>query len=260
MHLTDNISFSRLREHTMWSFGSCENFDYITHDAYYYVTGSRLLGAPWREVFERKNGGGSFWKGSERVRSFCLLLQLTDEHSICNLKKLMLLLHVMLIANWNFLQLRGCYCSSGRGSAFFFTSTKMPLIKTHKPTILAPRYADEFFCSNDKVEVTTKRCSFTSPDSAPPHKSPRIENQYPTIQKSNGEELSETDQRELKPDNTDESSDHAANPSTRKSLRRSTMTRRSVPALSSQHQRETFWGCCTFRIKKKVLYIVLHDY
>lgn len=160
----------------------------------------------------------------------------------------MLLLHVMLIPNWNFLQLRGCYCSSGRGSAFFLTSTKMPLIKTHKPTILVPRYADEFFCSNDKMEVTTKRCSSSSPVSAPPQKSSRIENQYPTIQISNGEELSETDQRELKPDNTDESSDHATNPATRKSLRRTTMTRRSVPALSSQHQRETFWGCCTFRI------------
>lgn len=24
MHLTDHVSFSRLREHTMWSFGSCE--------------------------------------------------------------------------------------------------------------------------------------------------------------------------------------------------------------------------------------------
>lgn len=130
----------------------------------------------------------------------------------------------------------------------------MPLIKTHKSTILAPRYADEFFCSNDKVEVTTKRCSSTSPDSAPLHKSPRIENQYPTIQTSNGEELSETDQRELKPDDTDESSDHAANPATRKSFRRATITRRSVPALSSQHQRETFWGCCIFRIQKSTIY------
>lgn len=163
----------------------------------------------------------------------------------------MLLLHVMLIPNWNFLQLRGCSSSSGRGSASF-TSAKIPLINTHKPTVLAPRYADEFFCSNDKVEGTAKRCSSTSPDSAPPHKSPRIEDQVPTTQTWNGEEPSETDQNEGKADHTDESSDPAANPATRrKSLRRATLTRRSLPVLPSQYQRETSGVFAPFRVKKK---------
>lgn len=124
--------------------------------------------------------------------------------------------------------------------------------------------ADEYFCSNDKVEETAKRCSSTSPDSAPPHKSPRIEDQFPTTQTSNVEEPSGMDQNEVQADNTDESSDHAANPATRrKSFRRATMTRRSLPALPNQYQGETSGVVAPLELKKKeerkyLLHIVLH--
>lgn len=103
-----------------------------------------------------------------------------------------------------------------------------------------------------------KRWPSTSPDSAPPHKSPRIEDQFPPTQTSNGEEP--TDQNEVQADNTDESSDQAANPATRrKSFRRATITRRSLPALPNQYQGETSSGVAPLEKEKKIS-IILHGH
>ncbi|TNM96842.1 hypothetical protein fugu_014998 [Takifugu bimaculatus] len=90
----------------------------------------------------------------------------------------------------------------------------------------------------DEVVETTKRCSSKSPDSAPPNKSPRMEDQFHSTQTSAVvEQPAETDQSEVQADNTDGSSDPIVNPTTRrKSFRRATVTRRSLPALPNQYQ------------------------
>lgn len=92
-----------------------------------------------------------------------------------------------------------------------------------------------------KVVETGKRCSTPSPDLAPPYKSPRIDDQFPTTQTSAVvEQPTETDRSEVQVDNTDGFSDATVNPTTRrKSFRRATVTRRSLPALQNQYQSET---------------------
>lgn len=144
MHLTDNESQLIKRTYLVMS-GRTDPAIYQLHYPWCLLRSRMLtlLGAPWSEVFERRNGGGTFGTGSERVRTFSLLLHRQMNSKICNFKKVSLVFHVMLLLNWIFLQLRGYCCSSGRGSEFFFTSTKIPQIKTnsHEPlTISAPRY------------------------------------------------------------------------------------------------------------------------
>ncbi|XP_069004986.1 kinetochore-associated protein DSN1 homolog [Embiotoca jacksoni] len=87
---------------------------------------------------------------------------------------------------------------------------------------------------------TSKRCSSTSPVSSPPHKSPRAEvvPSSPTQTREAGERRSETDTQEMQTENTTEgSAGPTVSPTTqRKSWRRATLTRRSLPALPNPYQ------------------------
>lgn len=67
-----------------------------------------------------------------------------------------------------------------------------------------------------------------------------MEDQFHSTQTSHFvEQPAETDQSEVQADNRDGSSDPTANPTTRrKSFRRATVTRRSLPALPNQYQSE----------------------
>lgn len=78
-----------------------------------------------------------------------------------------------------------------------------------------------------------------------------MDDQFYSTQTSAGvEQPAETDQSEVQADNTDASSNPTVNPTTRrKSFRRATITRRSLPALPNQYQSEmsvsTLWPLCT---------------
>lgn len=97
------------------------------------------------------------------------------------------------------------------------------------------------------VKQTSKRCSSTSPSTAPPHKSTRTDVLSPTTQTPDaGENHSETNKQEMQTENTEGPSSPTVSPTTRrKSWRRATMTRRSLPALPNQYQGEMSWLCCT---------------
>ncbi|XP_023133749.1 kinetochore-associated protein DSN1 homolog [Amphiprion ocellaris] len=89
------------------------------------------------------------------------------------------------------------------------------------------------------VKQTPKRRSSTSPSAAPPHKSPRSDSKAsPTTQTSDGGEgQSERDRKEMQSEDTEDSAGPSVSPTPRrKSWRRSTITRRSLPALPNPYQ------------------------
>ncbi|XP_071328427.1 kinetochore-associated protein DSN1 homolog [Trachinotus anak] len=90
----------------------------------------------------------------------------------------------------------------------------------------------------NSVTHSSKRCSSTSPSPAPPHKSPRTDLPSPTAQTPDtGEAHSETDKKEMQIENTEEPSSSSVSPTARrKSWRRATITRRSLPALPNPYQ------------------------
>ncbi|XP_008289391.1 LOW QUALITY PROTEIN: kinetochore-associated protein DSN1 homolog [Stegastes partitus] len=97
--------------------------------------------------------------------------------------------------------------------------------------------------SNDQNEVhslkqTPKRRSSTSPGAAPPQKSPRTDCISPTTQTSDGDEgQSETEKKEMQTENTEDPAGPSVSPTARrKSWRRATITRRSLPALPNPYQ------------------------
>ncbi|XP_026207819.1 kinetochore-associated protein DSN1 homolog [Anabas testudineus] len=89
---------------------------------------------------------------------------------------------------------------------------------------------------------TSKRCASSSPPAAPPHKSPRTSLVSPTTttttQTSNtGEEPSKTNAQEIHTENIEEPLCPSGSPTERrKSWRRATITRRSLPALPNPYQ------------------------
>ncbi|XP_042247484.1 kinetochore-associated protein DSN1 homolog [Thunnus maccoyii] len=91
---------------------------------------------------------------------------------------------------------------------------------------------------NEVNSVTPKRCSSTSPESAPPHKSPRTDVQSPTKQTPDaGEGHPDTDKQEMHTENTEGHTSPSGSPTARrKSWRRATLTRRSLPALPNPYQ------------------------
>ncbi|KAM7387152.1 hypothetical protein PAMA_009662 [Pampus argenteus] len=91
---------------------------------------------------------------------------------------------------------------------------------------------------DNTVKQTPKRHSPTSPGSAPPHKSPRTDVQSPTTQAPDaGEGHSETDKQEMLTENTEAPTSPSGSPTARrKSWRRATLTRRSLPALPNPYQ------------------------
>ncbi|XP_028268865.1 kinetochore-associated protein DSN1 homolog [Parambassis ranga] len=82
------------------------------------------------------------------------------------------------------------------------------------------------------MKPTLKRCSPPSPIPGPPHKSPRTESLSPTIQTAHADGRSETDKSEISAEKEDKISPSAR----RKSWRRATITRRSLPALPNPYQ------------------------
>ncbi|KAG7471575.1 hypothetical protein JOB18_044769 [Solea senegalensis] len=93
----------------------------------------------------------------------------------------------------------------------------------------------------NSVTQTSKRCS-TSPNTslsiAPPHKSPRMEPLSPGKDTADAEEAHpDTEKQQMQIENTEELSSVPDSPSTRrKSWRRATITRRSLPALPNPYQ------------------------
>ncbi|XP_053195198.1 kinetochore-associated protein DSN1 homolog [Scomber japonicus] len=91
----------------------------------------------------------------------------------------------------------------------------------------------------NSVNQTPKRCSSTSPDSAPPHKSPRTDVQSPTTTQApeTGDGHPETDKQEMQTETTEGPTSPPGSPTARrKSWRRATLTRRSLPALPNPYQ------------------------
>nr|XP_046270698.1 kinetochore-associated protein DSN1 homolog [Scatophagus argus] len=89
----------------------------------------------------------------------------------------------------------------------------------------------------NSVKQTSKRCSSTSPGSAPPHKSPRTDFASSTTQTSDvGEGRSDTDKQEMQTSTEGPSSPTVSSTARRKSWRRATISRRSLPALLNQNQ------------------------
>ncbi|XP_044036726.1 kinetochore-associated protein DSN1 homolog [Siniperca chuatsi] len=90
----------------------------------------------------------------------------------------------------------------------------------------------------NSVKQTSKRCSSTSPSTAPPHKSPRTDFMSPISQTPDtAEGNSETDKQEIQTENTEGPSSPTVSPAARrKSWRRATITRRSLPALPNPYQ------------------------
>ncbi|XP_073350776.1 kinetochore-associated protein DSN1 homolog [Pagrus major] len=90
----------------------------------------------------------------------------------------------------------------------------------------------------NSIKQTSKRCSSTSPISAPPHKSPRPDFPSPSTQTLDAEGgHSEAVKQEMQIENTDRPSGPNVSPTgRRKSWRRATLTRRSLPALPNPYQ------------------------
>ncbi|XP_059203652.1 kinetochore-associated protein DSN1 homolog [Centropristis striata] len=90
----------------------------------------------------------------------------------------------------------------------------------------------------NSVKESSKRCPSTSPTTAPPNKSPRNDfTSDNTEMPDPGEGQSETDKLEMQTENTEGPSSPTANPtSRRKSWRRATITRRSLPALPNPYE------------------------
>ncbi|XP_041813383.1 kinetochore-associated protein DSN1 homolog isoform X2 [Chelmon rostratus] len=91
----------------------------------------------------------------------------------------------------------------------------------------------------DTQNKTLKRCSSTSPSTAPPNKSPRTDffSTTTTQTPDAGEEHSETHKQEMQTENTEVPSSPTVSPiERRKSWRRATISRRSFPALPNPYQ------------------------
>ncbi|XP_076609032.1 kinetochore-associated protein DSN1 homolog isoform X1 [Chaetodon auriga] len=91
----------------------------------------------------------------------------------------------------------------------------------------------------NSMKQTLKRCSSTSPSTAPPKKSPRTDFFSPNTTQTPdaGEERPETGQQEMQAENTEGPSSPTVSPTARrKSWRRATITRRSLPALPNPYQ------------------------
>uniref|UniRef100_A0A3B4UT04 DSN1 component of MIS12 kinetochore complex n=2 Tax=Seriola dumerili TaxID=41447 RepID=A0A3B4UT04_SERDU len=98
---------------------------------------------------------------------------------------------------------------------------------------------DESLCTKDNsVTQTSKRYSSTHPGTAPPLKSPRTDPLSPTIQTPDAREgHSETDKQEMQTENIEVPPSSSVSPTARrKSWRRATITRRSLPALPNPYQ------------------------
>ncbi|GAA6218152.1 kinetochore-associated protein DSN1 homolog [Lates japonicus] len=101
---------------------------------------------------------------------------------------------------------------------------------------VAENQNESLYTKVNSVTQTSKRCSSKSPDTAPPHKSPRTDPLSPTMQTPGGRQ-SETEKQEVRVENTDgPSSPSVSSTARRKSWRRATITRRSLPALPSPYQ------------------------
>ncbi|TKS92086.1 Kinetochore-associated protein DSN1 -like protein [Collichthys lucidus] len=89
------------------------------------------------------------------------------------------------------------------------------------------------------VKHSLKRCSSTSPSTAPPHKSPRTDFLSPTTQIPDaGQRPPESDKQEMETESTEAPASPPVSPTARrKSWRRATITRRSLPALPNLYQR-----------------------
>lgn len=94
----------------------------------------------------------------------------------------------------------------------------------------------------NSIKQTSKRCSSTSPITAPPHKSPRTDFPSPSTQTLDAEEgHSETVKQERQIETMERPSSPNVSPTgRRKSWRRATLTRRSLPALPNPYQGEMF--------------------
>ncbi|XP_029292755.1 kinetochore-associated protein DSN1 homolog [Cottoperca gobio] len=96
--------------------------------------------------------------------------------------------------------------------------------------------ADDTQNEVNSVKQISKRCS-TSPSTAPPNKSPRTDLSPTTQTPDAGEGPSEKEKLEMHTENTGGSSSPTVNPTARrKSWRRATITRRSLPALPNPYQ------------------------
>lgn len=85
-----------------------------------------------------------------------------------------------------------------------------------------------------------KRCSSTSPSSAPAHKSPRTDYSSPNTGTPDAvEEHLEAEKQEMHMSTEGPSSSNNSPTARRKSWRRATITRRSLPALPNPYQGET---------------------
>uniref|UniRef100_UPI0037E99BED kinetochore-associated protein DSN1 homolog n=1 Tax=Semicossyphus pulcher TaxID=241346 RepID=UPI0037E99BED len=91
----------------------------------------------------------------------------------------------------------------------------------------------------NSAKQTSKRCSSISPSiTAPPHKSPRTDFPSPTTQTPDAEEgHSETEKKEIQTENMEGPSSPTVSPNARrKSWRRATITRRSLPVLQNPYR------------------------
>ncbi|XP_068193299.1 kinetochore-associated protein DSN1 homolog [Antennarius striatus] len=97
---------------------------------------------------------------------------------------------------------------------------------------------DEFLSIKVNSKETSKRCSSSSPTAAPPDKAPCSGLPSPGPHTPDTvEEPSETDKQDVQIESADGPQSPAVSPTARrKSWRRATLTRRSLPGLPNQHQ------------------------
>lgn len=108
------------------------------------------------------------------------------------------------------------------------------------------------------MNETLKRCSSTSHVSAPPHKSPRTEVQSSIQTPDAGEGHSETDKQEMHTENTEGPSGSPA--ARRKSWRRATLTRRSLPALPNPYQSEFLTPLLSVKMVSAFVFSCINTY
>ncbi|XP_040014753.1 kinetochore-associated protein DSN1 homolog [Xiphias gladius] len=103
---------------------------------------------------------------------------------------------------------------------------------------VAENQNESLYNKANSVTRTSKRCSSKSSSRAPPQKSPRTDPLSPTVPTPDaGEGYSETDKQEMQTENTEGPSSPSVSPTARrKSWRRATITRRSLPALPNSYQ------------------------
>lgn len=100
------------------------------------------------------------------------------------------------------------------------------------------------------MKQSSKRRSSTSPGTTPPHKSPRTDVHSPTTESAFADgKHSEMDKPEVEKENSGGSSCPPVSPTARrKSWRRATLTRRSLPAITNPYQGEMTWQCYTLSL------------